>query len=181
MTVDEVLKEALYEPNYAIRYKVGGNPLIVGQDRVVWSLTKKYFKTVETSLIEKYTDWEPMLPTDSHHELIKAVTEGKSFVTFMGQEIYVMTPVESKQERVEETGRSPVTDESLTAAGKIAEALGKCIPSLISNNNSESLRLATEGMQQLIWLARNVGWETKANRHLYESKHVRPREKDSNV
>jgi len=174
MIAEQILAEKKYTPNYAIRYKVGGNPLIVGEDGIVWSVTDKYFKPVETSLAKKYGDWEAMLPTDAHYVLVAAANAGQGYVEFMGREIMVMTAkagtllepsVLERNAQVPVT-RSPVTPAALKSAGQVAEALGKAIEGYLPIDR----RKADAALEQLIWIAKNVSWESKYNRHIFESR-----------
>lgn len=177
MNAFEVIAAKKYEPNFAIRYKVGGNPLIMGEDEVVWSLTDKYFKVVESTLARKYGDWEAMLPTDSHYMLVAAAKAGHGYMEFMGREVMIMTPV--RENPLEPTSmpvpvtRSPVTRTALRSAGQVAEALGKAIEGYLPVDKGK----ADAALKELLWIAKNVSWESKADRHLYESRWSNERQK----
>lgn len=174
MNAFDVLAVKKYEPNYAIRYKVGGNPMIMGEDKIIWSLTDKYFKVVESSLARKYGDWEAMMPSDAHYLLVAAAKAGQGYLEFMGREIMIMTPVDGvnlmphqvKDNAAKPVTRSPVTRTTLRSAGQVAEALGKAIEGYLPIDKIK----ADAALKELIWIAKNVSWESKANRHLFESR-----------
>lgn len=163
----------LAEWDYAIRFKSSdGGAMIVGKDRQPWSLTQKYFKSIAPDLVENYTDWVPMEPEKhaAYFALLLAVQRGEPVVKIHGRTVTVMSPIldaldpPTKAECGESV--SPVSEAALKSAGQVAEALGIAIRSYIDKDRP----MADAAHKELIWVAKNVGWQTKENRHLFRSK-----------
>lgn len=174
MRLKDVLDAKKHDPNYGIRYKQGGNAMLAGPDGVIWTLTDTYFKLLEVQS-DRFMDWEAMLPTDIHHGLIKAAEEGQGYITFMGREIMIFGPNEPAKPTLKEPDleedRAPVSL-ALKSAGQVAEALGIAIQAYVGIDKSK----ADAALEQLLWIAKNVAWESKSNRRRYEGKWNKPEE-----
>ncbi len=171
-SANEILEANKYLPNYAIRMKRGGNVIFVSEDRQVWSLTDKYLKPLESSLLEKYDDWEAMEEGNKYWPLVSAVSQNKEYIEFENKQITIFSRLWEDKDPSIPDEEAHVSNEALLAAGQIAEALGKCIPEMLKIDVDK----AKEGYQQLLYFSKSVSWLTKSNRNKFQSKFT-PKEK----
>lgn len=166
-----ILQEALAQAQvqFAIRFKASdGGMMLYDPEKSLWSLTQKYFKSISPELAAKYEDWLPLHPT-THSEYLRIWAEakdGKVETKVQGRPIFIMGPILDKSEPESTPTVSPVTDTTMKAAGQVAEALGIAIAKYADIDKPR----ADNALQELIWVAKGISWQTKENRHEYRSK-----------
>lgn len=168
MTVSEILKDY----DYAFRLKASdGGAMIAGRDGQVWSLTQMYLKPIAPEIVDSYDDWRPMEPEKhaAYYAMLLAMQRGEPVVKIHGRIVTVKAPIsETPPEGNSESSNSvsPVSEAAIKSAGQVAEALGIAIETYRVLDPAKADRALTE----LLWIAKNVSWQTKENRHLFRSK-----------
>lgn len=155
---------------YAIRYKVSdGGAMIYTRDGQLWSLTNKYFKRIVPELVDNYDDWQLMdrAKHQAYFDLIESALAGNTAISIHGRVVTVPEPIATIDAVPDGSPASPaiVTEAALKSAGQVAEALGIAIGSFAQIDPEK----ASAALKELIWIAKNVGWQTKENRNQFNT------------
>lgn len=176
-----ILVSALTQTRYAYRIKrTGGGASVAFYNKEehveLWSITLRYIYNVGTAYdtaSDRFTDWEPLLATNKEFVAVcQAIIFGTADnILFNGRMLQIRRLPKSIDEVLKEATPtvSEVTSETMMAAGQVAEALGKCIPLYLQLGDKPN---ADRAMDQLHWIAKNVSWQLKSDRHLYENKEL---------
>lgn len=164
------IEEAIKDHDYAIRYKPSdGGAMIYEKQDILWTLTDKYFKQIASGLIHNYDDWNHMVVAKHlpYFDLIAAAKSGQPQFKIHGKMV-TLQPVIADAVSAPDDSRTTVSisETALKAAGQVAEALGLAIASYINVDRGK----ADAALKELLWVAKNVAWETKSNRYQYQPK-----------